>query len=215
MMLSPFPFRKASSLCHGLVLALFLSGCNGTDDPPQVINVGFDGGTQGCTQQSFPSNEPDIPPLSPPIFLLTAASQNTVGQAQARPGDVIPAEVTVNGATRIVRVELANAWSPTNVIFSDELETRGNEVVSLDMESTGQTRGRYFMRLTLCGADCDERQVVFDLVPCSDAPDAGPCGIRTYYERTVIEDGEVVRVDDTCIDLGSTPNVGSGTVVIQ
>jgi hypothetical protein len=180
-----------------------------------VINIGFDGGTQGCTQQAFPSGEPDIPPLSPPIFLLTPASQNTVGQAQARPGDVIPAEVTVNGATRIVKVELANAWSPENVIFSDEFESRGNETLSIDLMSTQQTRGRYFMRLTLCGADCDERQVLFDLVPCSDEPDAGPCGTRTYYERTLFEDGELVRVDATCIDLGSTPNVGSGTVVIQ
>lgn len=206
--------RSAPNFCLVLLLVV-LWGCSDSSEPADVINIVVDGGSEGCTQQAFPSGEPDIPPLSPPIFLVTAASQNTVGQAQARPGDTIPAEITVNGATRLVRVALANAWSTENVIFTDELETRGNETISIDLVSTEQTRGRYYMQLTLCGADCNERQVVFDLVECSDEPDAGPCGIRTYYERTVIEDGEVVRVDDTCIDLGSTPNVGSGTVVIQ
>ena len=43
--------------------------------------------------------------------------------------------MTVNGATRRVKVELANAWSPQNVIFTDEVETPGNETISLLMGS--------------------------------------------------------------------------------
>jgi hypothetical protein len=181
-----------------------------------VINIGFDGGVTGCSQPSFPPEQPDLPALPPPIFLLTdAAQQSPVGQAQANPGDPIEAEVTVNHATRRVKVELDNASSPGHVIFTDEVETRGNETISLLLGSDNSVRGRYFMRLTLCGLDCDEREVVFDLVPCSDEPDAGPCNIKAPYERTVLEGGEVVQVDGTCIDLGTTPRVGSGTILIQ
>jgi hypothetical protein len=181
-----------------------------------VINIGFDGGTNDCIQQSFPADQPDLPALPPPTFLLTGiAQQSAVGQAQATPGSPIEAEVTVNRATRLVKVELANAWSPQNVIFIDEVETSGNETISLLMSSSEDVVGRYFMRLTLCGVDCDERAVVFDTVPCTDEPDAGPCGIKAPYERTLLEGGEIVQVDGTCIDLRGTPDVGSGTIVIQ
>jgi hypothetical protein len=213
------PLRYALILSFIPVLSLSLWSCNegGGERPPQnVINIGFDGGTNDCIQQLFPADQPDLPALPPPIFLLMGnAQQSTVGQAQASPGDPIEAEVTVNGATRRVKVELANAWSPQNVIFIDEVETSGNETIPLFMSSGEEVRGRFFMRLTLCGSDCEERAVVFDLVPCSDEPDAGPCGIRAPYERTLLEGGEVVQVDGTCIDLGSTPGVGSGTILIQ
>jgi len=201
------------------VLSLSLWSCKdggGEPLPQNVINVGFDGGVMGCIQPSFPAEQPDLPALAPPIFLLTGnAVQSTSGQAQANPGAPIEAEVTVSGATRRVKVELANAWSPQNVIFTDEVETPGNETISLLMGSDESVRGRYYMRLTLCGFDCDEREVVFDVVACSDEPDAGPCGINAPYERTLLEDGEIVRVDGTCIDLRGTPGVGSGTIVIQ
>lgn len=211
--------RRALILSFIPVLSLSLWSCNegGGERPPQsVINIGFDGGTNDCIQQFFPADQPGLPALPPPIFLLTGnALQSTVGQAQANPGEPIEAEVTVNGATRRVKVELANAWSAQDVIFIDEVETSGNETISLLMDSDPSVRGRYFMRLTLCGSDCDERAVVFDLVPCSDEPDAGPCGINAPYERTLLEGGEVVQVDGSCIDLGTTPRVGSGTILIQ
>ena len=68
-----------------------------------------------------------------------------------------------------------------------------------------QSPGRFYMKITLCGSDCDELQVVFDKNP----------DINSNYERTVIEGGEVVHVDETCIDFRSRPGVGSGTVLIQ
>lgn len=201
------------------VVSLSLWSCKDGDGEPlpqNVINIGFDGGTNDCIQRIFPAEQPDLPALPPPTFLLTGiAEQSTVGQAQASPGAPIEAQVTVNAATRLVKVELANAWSPQNVIFIDEVGTSGNETIPLFMSSGEEVRGRYFMRLTLCGIDCDEREVVFDLVPCSDEPDAGPCGIKAPYQRTLIEGGEVVQVDGTCIDLGTTPRVGSGTILIQ
>jgi len=201
------------------VLSLSLWSCEdggGESLPQNVINIGFDGGVIGCIQPSFPAEQPDLPALAPPIFLLTGnAVQSTLGQAQANPGDPIEAEVTVNGATRRVKVELANAWSPQNVIFTDEIETPGNETISLLMGSAESVRGRYYMRLTLCGSDCDEREVVFDVVACSDEPDAGPCSINAPYERTLLEDREIVQVDGTCIEFRGTPDVGSGTIVIQ
>ena len=211
--------RVALILTFIPVFSLSLWSCKeaGAERPPQnVVNIGFDGGTNDCVQRSFPADQPDLPALPPPIFLLLGnAQQSTVGQAQASPGAPIEAEVTVNGATRRVKVELANAWSPQSVIFIDEVETPGNETISLLMDSDPSVRGRYFMRLTLCGSDCAERAVVFDVVPCSDEPDAGPCGINAPYERTLLEGGEVVQVDGTCIDLGTTPRVGSGTILIQ
>jgi hypothetical protein len=212
--------RCALALSCVYVFSLSLSSCtNGGEQPPgNVINVGFDGGTVGCSQPAFPAEQPDLSVLNPPRFLLTtsAAQQSTAGQAQVDPGDPIEAEVAVNGATRRVTVELANAWAEENYIYTDEVETAGNETVSLLLFSDESVRGRYYMRLTLCGFDCDEREVVFDLHPCTDDPEVtGPCGINAPYERTLIEDGEIVRVDSTCVDLKARPDIGSGTVLIQ
>jgi len=218
MPLSTLRYALTRSFIPLVGLSLVSCSAGGTEQRPQnVVNIGFDGGTTiGCSQPSFPAEQPDLSVLNPPIFLLTgAAQQSTVGQAQARPGAPIEAEVTVNGATRRVKVELENALSPGHVIFRDDVETRGNETISLLLGSDDSVRGLYFMQLTLCGLDCNEREVVFDLVPCSDEPDAGPCGTNVPYERTVLEGGEIVQVDDTCVDLGSTPGVGSGTILIQ
>lgn len=212
--------RHALALTCVSVISSPLTGCdNGAEqDPGNVINVGFDGGITGCSQPTFPAEEPDLSVLSPPRFLLTtsAAQQSTTGQAQAEPGDPIDAEITVNGATRRVTVELANAWAEEQYIYTEEVETAGNETISLVLFSDASVRGRYYMRLTLCGFDCDERAVVFDIRPCSDDPDVNErCGINAPYERTVIENDEIVHVNSTCVDLKARPGVGSGTVLIQ
>lgn len=204
--------------CLGF-LSIAVAACSEGDQAPNnVINIGFDGGTQGCSQPSFPSEQPDLSVLNPPIFLLTnvRSQQSSTGQAQVSPGEAIEAEIWVNRATRQLKVELANAWSDDDVIYTTDEETSGNEVVPVVLFSSENTRGRYYMRLTLCGSDCDERQVVFDIHPCVDDPaSTEPCGINAPYDRTLIEQGDVVRADGTCIDLGSTPEVGSGTVLIQ
>jgi hypothetical protein len=133
-----------------------------------------------------------------------------------RPGEAIEAEIWVNGATRRLKVELANAWAHDQVIYTTEEQTAGNESVSVVLFTDETNRGRYFMKLTLCGFECDERALVFDLHPCSDEADSTePCGVNAPYDRTIIEEGETVQVDTTCIDLGSTPAIGSGTVLIQ
>lgn len=204
------------------IISLSLNGCaeSGDRGPEDVtnINVGFDAGAIGCSQPLFPAEQPDLSGLNPPRFLLTttAGQQSTAGQAQVDPGDPIDAEITVNGATRRVRVELADAWAKEQYIYTDEVETSGNQTISLLLFSEANTRGRYYLRLTLCGLDCDERAVVFDIHTCSRDRDVNElCGINAPYERTLIEDGELVRVDSTCIDLGPRPGVGSGTVLIQ
>ena len=212
--------RYALALSFIPLFGLSLASCSdggGEQGPQNVINIGFDGGVIGCIQPSFPAEQPDLPALAPPIFLLTGnAVQSTLGQAQASPGAPIEAEVTVNRATRRVKVELANEASPQNVIFIDEVETPGNETISLLMDSDPSDRGRYYMRLTLCGFNCDEREVVFDVVACLGDPEVTePCGSNAPYERTLLEGGEIVQVDGTCIDLGTTPRVGSGTILIQ
>jgi hypothetical protein len=208
------PFFLVALLCGSL-------GC-GEDasrpPPDDEINIGFDGEMVGCAQPTFPGSEPDLSALQPPLFVLTnsRSQQSTVGQAIARPGEALEAEVWVNGATRQLKVELANAWAQDSVVYATEEETSGFETVDVTLFTDPTNRGRYFMKLTLCGADCDEQAVVFDLHPCSEDPNStDPCGVNAPYDRTVIEDGEIVRRDETCIDLGSTPGVGSGTVLIQ
>jgi hypothetical protein len=206
------------SLALSLLGLTFLVACGeGSSErsPVEIINVNFDGG-DGCVQPTFPSDQPDLFVLQPPRFQLTnSISQNsTAGQAQVDPGEAIEAEIAVNSATRGVRIELVNAWTPQQVIYTEDVATAGNEVIDVVMFSTNpNTRGRFYMRLTLCGFDCRETQVVYDIVECENPNDL--CGVNVPYERTLFEDGEIVRVDGTCIDLTSDPGIGSGTVVIQ
>ena len=212
-----YPFALLTVVAFGATLAS-CSNEEGRPPPDTVINIAVDGGTPGCSQPSFPSDQPDLSPLTPPIFLLTntRSQQSSVGQAIVSPGEAPEAEIWVNSATRQLKVELANAWATDSILYTTEEETSGNETVPVTLLTEPNTRGRYFMRLTLCGADCEEREVVFDLHPCPDNPDSTePCGVNAPYDRTLIENGEIVRVDGTCIDIGSTPGVGSGTVVVQ
>jgi len=190
-----------------LTAALVACGSSGGEQlPVNVIDL-TDGGVRGCIQPSFPVDQPDLSPLSPPKFLLTtfAAQRSTVGQAIVSPGDEIEVETWVNGPTRKVIVELSDAWSSQRVIFKDEFDTLGNESIPMLLTSGDNVRGRFYMRLTLCGIDCDERKVIFDINPDINSP----------YERTVIEGRDIVQVDNTCIDLGPRPGIGSGTILIQ
>jgi len=213
--------RYTFTLLTLVALAATLDACQsdgGQRVPDNVINIGVDAGTFGCTQRSFPAEQPDLSALTPPIFLLSnsRSQQSSTGQAQVSPGEAIDAEIWVNGATKRLKVELANAWAKDMVIYATEEETSGNEGVPVVLLTEQNVRGRYYMKLTLCGFDCAEREVVFDTHVCPDDPDSDePCGINAPYDRTLMEDGEVVQVDGTCIDLGATPAVGSGTVLIQ
>lgn len=203
-------------------LTLALPACSSSEGPALPVNVidltdgGLGGG--GCVQPNFPLEQPDLSIFAVPRFLLTTlrAQQSSTGQSIVDPGDPIEAQITVNSETRKVMVELADAWGPQRVIDSLEVDTTGNRTIDLFMFSELADRGRYYMKLTLCGADCDARQVVFDLIECPLQQVTNErCGINAPYQRTVFEDREVVQVDNTCIDLGAVPGVGSGTILIQ
>ena len=206
-----------------LTIALFSGsfGCGddaGRPPPDDVINVGFDDDVVGCAQPNFPESEPNLSVLEPPIFLLTnrRSQESSVGQAIASPGEPLEAEIWVNRATRQLKVELTNAWAQDSVVYVTEEETSGSGTMQVTLFTEPTTRGRYFMKLSLCGVDCDDQKVVFDLHPCAEDRDSTePCGVNAPYDRTVIEGGEIVRRDETCIDLGTTPSVGSGTVLVQ
>jgi hypothetical protein len=133
-------------------------------------------------------------PFFPPEFVTEDGEQ----QRQIRPGDDLLAEVTVNGATRQVRVELTDTWTPERVIQVVEVDTRGNETIPLLFVTDRNARSFFFMRVILCGDDCNEREVLFDLVE-PDLDNQAVTGINVDYERTLIEHGEVVRVDQTCV----------------
>jgi hypothetical protein len=187
-----------------LMLLLVVTGCGsggGQQGPVEVININSDGGVMGCVQPSFPADQPDLFALAPPRFLTDRPN----GQAEVDPGDPIDAEIPVNSATRQVFVDLRDGFEPDVLIYSTEVDTPGNEAILLVLSPQTQRRGRYYMKITLCGLDCSEREVVFDVNP----------DINSTYERTLIEDGEIVRVDRTCVDLTTDPGIGSGTVVIQ
>jgi hypothetical protein len=160
-----------------------------------VSDGGSDGGVSdggsdgGCSQPSFPEDQPDISPFTPPVFVTETGEE----QLAVRAGDELLAEITVNGTTRQILVELSSAWTPEQVILSQDPDTSGNETVPVTFLTNQDTRGRFYMRLTLCGFDCDERVVIFDINP----------NVNSDYERTLIENGEVVRIDRTCVKPNS------------
>ncbi|MDH3622609.1 MAG: hypothetical protein OES69_07665 [Myxococcales bacterium] len=195
-----------SDLRYSLILLSLLAvaaGCkNGPVDEREVVVINpSDGGVMGCVQPSLPGDYPDLFVLAPPRF----PTDDPNGQAQVDPGDPIDAEIPVNSATRQVFVELRDGFEPDVLIYATDLDTPGNEVISLVLLPQTQRIGRYYMKITLCGVDCDEREVVFDANP----------DITLRYERTLIEDGEIVQVDRTCLDFTADPGIGSGTIVIQ
>jgi len=180
-------------------LTVLVAGCQSgeVDDRPVVVfDFTGDAGVMGCIQPFFPADQPDLLLSRPPVFITDAPN----GQAVVDPGDPIDAEITVNGATRQVFVELRDAWSPEVMIYSTQVDTPGNETIPLFLFSHVQSLGRFYMKITLCGFDCDEREVLFDMNP----------DVNSNYERTLIEGGEVVQSDRTCLDF-----VPRATVVIQ
>ena len=193
------------------VLSLAIAGCKSPVDEQLPINaIDFiDGGVgRGCIQPPFPSDQPDLDPFNPPRFLLTTSSaqNSTSGQAVVNPGDPVEAEITVDGETRQVLVELKDVWNETPALVSEEFDTPGNQTLDVILFTRLEERpSRYYMRITMCGFDCDERHVIYDK----------GTDINENYMRTVVEDGEAVRVDNTCIDFGANPGIGSRTILIQ
>ncbi len=181
-------------------LTLVVAGCSdsgGRPPPDVIIDLTGDAGIGGCSRPLFPEEQPDMSPFLPPEFVMETGEE----QRLVRPGEELLAEVTVNGATRQIFVELSNAWSP-QVILTEQVDTPGNQTVPLIFLTNQGNLGRFYMQLTLCGFDCDERQVVFDIIDY-DPDDPTMTGINGDYERTVIEDGEVVRVDESCVRTNS------------
>jgi len=179
------------------LLSLALAACNESGGPPTNVvefNNFEDAGVIGCSQPSFPAEEPDMSPLFPPEFVTEDGGE----QRQIRPGDDLLAELTVNGATRQVRVELTDTLTPERVIQVVELDTPGSETIPLLFLTDRNTRSFFFMRIILCGDNCNEREVRFDLVE-PDLENQTETGINVDYERTLIENGDVVRVDQTCV----------------
>jgi hypothetical protein len=180
-----------------LSLCFVISGCGGGEDEPPPDLGPSDGGVTGCIQPSFPAEQPDLSLLDPPAFITDEPN----GQARIRPGESVEAEVTVNGATRYARVELGNAWYDSPPLATQEFDTSGNETLEvLFATDVDVQRGRYYLRITLCGSDCAAQEVVFDINP----------DVNSNYERTVRENDEVLQVDRTCLDV-----LPAATVVIQ
>ncbi|MFW2387834.1 MAG: hypothetical protein ACN4G0_05835 [Polyangiales bacterium] len=188
--------------------ALTLSACGsesqGEKPPVVVMNIGGDSGFTGCVRPSYPPEQPNLSIQDPALFV----TDNENMQATARPGAAIEARITVNAATRYARVDLQDAWDriperrrPFATWEPENLPISGGRTLDVILfTDVNQRFGRYYMKVTLCGLDCDEQEVVFDINP----------DVNENYERTVFEDGFAVQVDRTCIDL-----IPQGTVLIQ
>jgi hypothetical protein len=165
----PAMMLEYSQITFLAVLTVFMTSCGGSGEDRPPATGGTDGSVPvGCIQPAFPQDQPDLSLVNPPRFLPLV-----------RPGDPVEAEVTVNAATRRIQVELTDAWSPENVIYTDEVETPGNQTVPLVLSTDAKTGGpRFYMKLTLCGTDCGDQQVIYDANP----------DINSAYERTLIED---------------------------
>lgn len=213
---------------HASMLRLLLVSCvalpvascgddgSGEQLPVNIIDF-TDGDDPGaCIQPNFPADQPDLPLFTPPRFLLTTsrAQQSTTGQAQVRPGDPVIAEVAVNGPTRQVFVELADVWDPRFVVASGSQTTSGNETLRFEIPEV-MGRGRYYLKIKLCGDDCNDMQVLFETQPCVDGLEDKDCAHNVPYLRTVVRDGLAEEPDPTCLDLKAYPGYGSGTVLIQ
>ena len=80
-------------------------------------------------------------------------------------------------------VELKDVWFDGAPVATAEIDTPGNQKLEvLFFTDRNERFGRYYMKITLCGLDCDDEEVVFDINPDINSP----------YERTVFEDGEPV-----------------------
>lgn len=186
------------------LLTLALTACTsdggGDQTPVNVVNIGGgDAGVQGCIQPTFPAGQPDLSVVRPPQFV----TDNDNGQATARPGATVEAEITVNGQTRQAFVELKDVSFDGAPVATAEIDTPGNQRLEvLFFTDPNQPFGRYYMKITLCGFDCNDDEVVFDINPDVNSP----------YERTVFEDGEPVpiQVDSTCVKV-----FPRGTILIQ
>jgi len=182
-------------------LTLADTACGSSEGPQRpevVIDLTGDAGIgPGCSQPLFPADQPDIPLFQPPQFVTASGEE----QLRVRPGQELRAEISVNGQTREIRLELRNVWSPEQVIATESLDTPGSQTVPVIFFPPGNVHGRFYMRLTLCGLDCDERQVVFDII--EPDPDELTTGVKLEYARTLIENGEVIQVDQTCVEPNS------------
>ncbi len=175
-------------------LVVVVAGCKG-DAEMQTFTFGpSEGGVEGCSQPGFPAEQPDMSPFAPPEFVTETGEQ----QRLIRPGDPLMAEITVNAATRRVLVEIANVSAPEIVTVAEEIETLGDRTIPLFLFSSPDNRGRFYMRITLCGSSCNAQEVVFDLAEF-DPDMQETTGINADYDRTLIENGEVIQVDETCI----------------
>ncbi len=198
--------------------AVLFAACGDSSEPETPVNPNPFPPIEGCAQPAFPSEQPDLALLHPPVFPLTtpAGMQNSVGQSVFQPGDLIDAGFGVDGQTRFVRAELTSNRLPPQVIDTQEFETAGSEVFKFQFVSNVNNVGRYYMAITLCADDCNAQQIVYAPRACtSDPADTEPCGTNGTYERSIVEGGVVVQQDTTCFGFGTEPNVGSGTVLIQ
>ena len=128
--------RYPFALVTLVAFAAPLGGCQSDAErlPDRVINITVDGGTPGCSQPNFPSEQPDLLPSDSPDILaheLAQPAEQRRSGAGEPPGEAAEAEIWVNRATRRLKVELANAWAHDDVIYTTEEETSGNEAVSV------------------------------------------------------------------------------------
>lgn len=178
-----------------VALGLTALGCASTSD---VTGTGgrfdADASVSGCIARVFPSEQPAI--------LHEARFERDV----VLPGQDIVVELDVDRDTREVRVELQDVWNRENPPVGVATEpTSGGTTLTLTFSTDLDTRGRYFLHVTLCADDCDTSEVLYTLAPEIDDPSNNPLNlpINRPYQRIAFEDDAEISNDSTCLDVSS------------
>lgn len=178
-----------------LALALAALGCGSSGDSTGTggsIDAG--GSISGCVAAVFPAEQPAM--LNEPRF-----EQDVV-----LPGQDIIVELDVDQDTREARIELRDVWNRDNPPIGLVTEpTSGGTTLTLTFPTELDTRGRYFLHVTLCADDCDASGVLYTLAPEIDDPSNNPLNlpINRPYQRIAFEGDAEISNESTCLDVSS------------
>lgn len=185
------PLVSAAAVALGFAAV----GCGSTSDGTGTGGrFEGDASISGCIASIFPSEQPAM--LNEPRF----------AQDEVLPRQDIIVELDVDQDTREARIELQDVWNRDNPPLGVATEsTTGSTTLTLTFSSGLETRGRYFLYVTLCADDCDSSRVLYTLAPEIDDPSNPPANlpINRPYQRIVFEGDDEISNESTCLDVSS------------
>lgn len=189
---SSLPLLCTAALALGF--AAFGCGSSGDSGTPTIITIDAGTSISGCVSVAFPPEQPAI--MNEPRFERDVVL----------PGQDIVVELDVDRDTREARIELQDVWNRENPPLGVATEsTGGRTTLALTFPTELDTRGSYFLHVTLCANDCDSSRVLYTLAPEIDDPSNSPSNlpINRPYQRIVFEGDDEISNEPTCLDVSS------------